>query len=73
MIPCCYSCVLLNDPSLGRTLLNPQVWASGRQDELLGDGTQHSQKRQSSDSRSLLRVLLLDLLHNNTLEMGSAH
>lgn len=36
MIPCCHSCVLLKDPSLGGALLNPQVWASGRQDELLG-------------------------------------
>lgn len=35
-VPCCYSSVLLNDPSQGGTLLNPRSWASGRQDELLG-------------------------------------
>lgn len=45
MIPCCYSCVLLNDPSLGRTLLNPGVWASGRQDELLGGWTQTARSK----------------------------
>lgn len=81
MIPCCYSCVLLNDPSLGRALLNPRVWASGRQDELLGGWPQTARSKDAQAgtlrsstivSRSFLGVLLLDLLHN-TLEIGSAY
>lgn len=79
MIPCCYSSVLLNDPSLGRTLLNPRFGTSGSQDELLGCWPQTARSKDSQlgtckstkavSTMSLLVVLLLAFLHN-TLKMG---
>lgn len=79
-VPCCCSSVLLNDPSLGRTLLNPRFGASGSRDEWLGGWPQTARSKDSQlgtckstkavSNTSLLVVLLLACLHN-ALKMGN--